>query len=413
MIYLRNMLSGKEERVTGVSGVSPMLRAAGFGVLSKQQTDALLSLIHDDQVKKNYGMLQGAELMRDILSRTHSLPRAFDDLAMIRPPARLGETNRTVAELEEVEYRIRNSQKRAMQRTFVNCQMELDGAVLPQDRTPPHDKELALYGFARLAMLIHKTHGNECLYVCLGRSPTAIAAWLQTKTPRVCLLPFSGARLDDLSNASVERAREHTRSHFDRMLAPHLRGIGKIVLIDYSTSAESILTMYNMVMDYLKLKKNGAELNCVSLWHSKNAEEAASPGMQGFLDAARTRLHDKGETLIQLVARYFRGDKFISHMHLRELVDEQFGVPFSFVTRWPAEMRRNMFTTMMHMLDNQSLDFLSPYKKASVLEGAKAVTFMGEEGLRRFKQLQDEMIRVERDHRQLELAIHAMQPKPL
>lgn len=72
-----------------------------------------------------------------------------------------------------------------------------------------------------------------------------------------------------------------------------------------------------------------------------------------------------------------------------------------------------MFEAMMDMLDNQSFDYLSPYKKSSILEGATAVTFMSEEGLRRFEQLKQEMIRVEKDHRELENAILKMQPSML
>ena len=92
-------------------------------------------------------------------------------------------------------------------------------------------------------------------------------------------------------------------------------------------------------------------------------------------------------------------------LHIKELIEEQFGDQFSYASRWPVDMRAEMLDAMMNMLDNQSFDFLSPYKKSSILAGATAPTFMGQDGLRRFEQLKGEMQRVAKDRRELDMII--------
>lgn len=388
MIYLQTS-PATTVKISRVAELSNVIAAQ----LTPLERTALLSLIHDDQVKKTYSTSDSGQLLQDIRHRIHSLPRAFDDLAIIRPPTRLGETSVTVARQEEVEYRINNTVKRNMVR------------ILGGGGSPLANKELALYGFCKLGGHIFKKMGADCLYVCVGRSPTPIAAWLQTLTPKVCMLPFSGARLDNLTDAGIAAARQETGPHFESMLAPYLASAGKMVLVDYSASGESLLTMYSMVHDFLATRGATCEVSCLSIWRSQNTERAAAPAMAKFLQAARTRSNSDDETRMQSFVRRFQGDTFVAHLHIQELIEEQFGDRFTYTTRWPVDMRAEMFDAMMNMLDNQSFDFLSPYKKSSILAGATAPTFMGEDGLRRFEQLKGEMQRVAKDRRELDMII--------
>nr|WP_315221609.1 hypothetical protein [uncultured Duganella sp.] len=390
MIYLQTSPSATTVKISSVAQLSNVIATA---TLTPLERTALRSLIFDDQVKKTYLASESGQLLQDIRHRIHSLPRAFDDLAIIRPPTRLGETGVTVARQEEVEYRINNTVKRNMVR------------ILAGGGSPLANKELALYGFCKLGGHIFKKMGADCLYVCVGRSPTPIAAWLQTLTPKVCMLPFSGARLDDLTDDVIATARQQTRPHFESMLAPYLASTDKMVLVDYSTSGESLLTMYSMVHDFLATRGMTCEVSCLSIWQSQNTERAAAPAMAKFLQAARTRSNGGDETRMQSLIRRFLGDSFVAHLHIKELIEEQFGDQFSYATRWPVDMRAEMLGAMMNMLDNQSFDFLSPYKKSSILAGATAPTFMGEEGLRRFEQLKGEMQRVAKDRRELDMII--------
>lgn len=390
MIYLQTSPSATAVKISSVAQLNNVIATA---TLTPLERTALLSLIHDDQLKKTYLASESGQLRQDIRHRIHSLPRAFDDLAIIRPPTRLGETSVTVARQEEVEYRINNTVKRNMVR------------ILAGGGSPLANKELALYGFCKLGGHIFKKMGADCLYVCVGRSPTPIAAWLQTLTPKVCMLPFSGARLDDLTDDFIAAARQETRPHFESMLAPYLASADKMVLVDYSTSGESLLTMYSMVHDFLATRGMTCEVSCLSIWQSQNTERAAAPAMAKFLQAARTRSNGGDETRMQSFIRRFLGDRFVAHLHIKELIEEQFGDQFSYASRWPVDMRAEMLDAMMNMLDNQSFDFLSPYKKSSILAGATAPTFMGQDGLRRFEQLKGEMQRVAKDRRELDMII--------
>lgn len=398
MMYLQSVPAGAIREISHIAQLRDVIRTAD---LSPVERTALLSLIHDDQVKKTYLAGQHAQLLQDIRHRIHTLPRAFDDLTIIRPPTRLGETGVTVAQQEEVEYRIRNTARRNMRRT-------LEGGG-----SPLANKELGLYGFCKLGGHIFKKMGADCLYVCVGRSPTPIAAWLQTLTPKVCMLPFSGARLEDLTNAGIAAVKDETRPHFDNMLAPYLASASKMVLIDYSTSGESLLTMYSMVHEFLETRNKSCEVSCLSIWHSKKTEATAATGMAKFLQAARIRANGTEETKMQSFIRRFFGDRLIAHLHLKELIDEQFNEAYSYTTRWPADMRADMLGAMQGLLDNQSFDFLSPYKKSSILAGATAPTYMSEAGIRRFEQLKSEMQRVARDYRELDRIIANCQPKTL
>ena len=401
MIYLVNIVSGNQERVLRVGQVTGILRDAGFPQLSAQETKGLNSLIHDDQIRKTYGMLQGRELMRDIRSRVLSLPRAFDDLSFVRSRSRLGETGETVSELEEIEYRINNTRRRDMKR------------ILEAGGSPLVSRELALYGFCNLSAYIFKMMGKEPLYVCVGRSPTPIAAWLQNHTPNVCMLPFSGARLDDLGDGSIQGSRAQTQTHFDNILSPYLGRSNTIALIDYSTSGESILTMYNMVLDYLIQNGLSKDLTCLSIWRSENTEKAARIGMSRNLEISRERTYKDNSTYFERLKRYLRGDSFIRHIYIEECIESQFDNFFTYTTRWSVEMRKEMFSAMMSLLDNQTFDFLSPYKKSPILDGASPASYMSEGGIKRFERLRSEMMDIEREHRELTRIILDMQPKML
>ena len=403
MIFLNvSFGSGTSQRpISSVDELRGVLRQAGFGAITREERKGLLSLIHDDQIRKTYGIFQGRELMRDIRSRAQSLPRAFDDLALLKPRTRLGETGVTVERLQEVEYRIRNTNRRNMKRW------------LQSGASPVLNRELALFGFCRLSAHVLATYGKKTLFVCVGRSPTPIAAYLQGRTPNVCILPFSGARLNDLSGETIAESRRQTRAHFDAMLGPHMGGCSRIVLVDYSTSGQSILTTFNMVHDYLSHTGRTTNLSCLSIWHSKRTLRSLndSDGHKKRLAATRSRV-EAGSWLKHLPS-FVKPDSFIRHLCLREAIEAQFDEFYTYTTRWSVEMRRDMFDAMMDMLDNQSFDFLSPYRKSPILKGALPSTFMSPEGIQRFRELGEEMRSIEQAHNELVHTVLSLQVSPL
>ena len=403
MIYLNVSFGGgsSQQSISKVEQVQGMLRHAGFGPLTRDERKGLLSLIHDDQIRKTYGIFQGRELMRDIRSRAQSLPRAFDDLALLKPRTRLGETSVRVERLEEVEYRIRNTNRRNMKR------------YLESGASPVLNRDLALFGFCRLSRHILATYGKKTLFVCVGRSPTPIAAYLQGHTRDVCILPFSGARLNDLSGDTITESRRQTRAHFEAMLGPHLGACNSIVLIDYSTSGQSILTTFNMVHDFLSHAGHNKTLSCLSIWHSKPTLRALDDNHGHKQRMAATRVRVEANSLLKYLPGFIKPDRFIRHLCLREAIEAQFDEYFTYTTRWSVEMRRDMFDAMMGMLDNQSFDFLSPYRKSPILKGAVPSTFMSPKGIQRFKELGEEMRRIEQAHNEMIQTVLSLQASPL
>lgn len=330
---------------------------------------------------------------------------SYDELDLLKKPTRDLDLDRaTNHHVGELQNRIATTPRRNMVR------------LLEAGASPLENRPQALLGFCMLSRSILRRYGKETLFVCLGRSPTPIAAWLMSHTPRVCILPFSSARLAGNAATAQESARAGT--HFRNVLLPYVQnagGITSIVLIDYSTSGESLLTTYRLVYDFLiaryaPLVNGRVRLRALSIWARKNTHEAAAPQFDHHVQRLNLT-----SAATQSWTDWFLGRRaLIEHLYLHEAIEDQFGFAFTYTTRLSQPVRAAMFRGMMDMLDNQSFDFLSPYARAPILVNPSPRNYMTADGWSRFLRLQQDLQEAEAQHAELQdLVFRAYDHRPL
>lgn len=305
---------------------------------------------------------------------------SFDDSTLVTKPTRLidGATNH---DLEGIDNRIATTKRVTMRR------------LIEGGSSPVLNMAQALLGFALMSRSIQQRFGKSSLYVLLGRSPTAIGAWLQSHGCTTCMLPFSGARLDTGGPTAEQQARVYR--HFDNMLRPYLQAMhDNIVIIDYSTSGESILTVYRLMADYLThightpYQQNDGYLRALSLWARGGARRAS------LFDVIARRMGLAGIDQTSFINWLLGQRPKIEHLFIEEGTQDGFGSPLG----WSNEIGSYTYDSMMSMLDNQGFDILSAYDKTKVLEGAPPESYMSAEGWQRYLRLQSELETIEQEH---------------
>ncbi len=394
MLYYVDQLGDKKQ----VKSINDAMSIFGFShqSLSYSQKGALSYLITTETVSRSYGATQAEQLLKCVYDITVNRPTSFDDMATRLPPSVLLDTNITKSSEQEILYRIANTTKRNMSRLLLT----------DEHSSTLVDRDCALLGFCKLSDYIFKMHNkHSTLYVTLGRSPTPIAAWLANNTKNLCMLPFSSARLDEFSMASIVAARSKTKMHFDRLLKPYLsnRSLKEIVLIDYATSGESIFTAYGLIHDYLDTESIKVPMKGLSLWADRNAQKTAS------ISASWQKWEAFAGYDRNFFSLFSNGKSRIQHLYIAELVTHELGVVLG-VNKWSKEHSEQILFAMMDLLGNQSFDVSSPYGKTPVLRGVMPAAYMDQQAYAKFIHLQKEMFRAEREAKSFQAEILQMQP---